>query len=140
MVSRGVRTTRRCSATATNLSTSSHSPLAPLASSSTARAPEGQTLRCCQQCISKGKARTRYEFGVKVPVATTLKEGFVVGTRSMPGNPYDGHTPEEAIEQVSILAEQTPKIVIVDTRAQNSRAFESCDQDRSAALAECCTR
>jgi IS5 family transposase len=66
------------------------------------------------ECISKGKARTPYEFGVKVTVATTLKEGFVVCLRSMPGNPYDGHTLEEAIEQVSILAEQTSKIEIVD--------------------------
>jgi IS5 family transposase len=39
------------------------------------------------ECIAKGKARTPYEFGVKVTVATTLKEGFVVGMRSMPGNP-----------------------------------------------------
>jgi hypothetical protein len=28
------------------------------------------------ECISKGKARTPYEFGVKVTVATTLKEGL----------------------------------------------------------------
>jgi len=90
--------------------------------------------------LAKGKARIPYQFGVTVTVATTLKEGFVVGMRSMPGNPYDGHTLEEAIEQVSILAERTPKIVIVDTRAQNSRAFEPCDQYRSAALAERCTR
>jgi IS5 family transposase len=34
--------------------------------------------------------------------------------RSMPGNPYDGHTLEEAIEKVSILAQRTPKTVIVD--------------------------
>jgi hypothetical protein len=109
------------------------------------RPPKTRTscMRCMQRKSSasrKARARTPYEFGVKVTVATTLKEGFVVGMRSMPGNPYDGHTLEEAIEQVSILAEQTPKIVIVDTRAQNSRAFESCDQDRSAALAERCTR
>jgi IS5 family transposase len=39
-------------------------------------------------------------------VATTFNEGFVVGMRSMPGNPYDGHTLEEAIELVSILAER----------------------------------
>ena len=37
------------------------------------------------ECISKGKAKTPYEFGVKVSVATTLKEGIVVGMRSMPG-------------------------------------------------------
>jgi IS5 family transposase len=66
------------------------------------------------ECISKGKARNPYEFGVKVTVATTLKEGFVVGMRTMPGNPYDGHTLEEAIEQFSILAERTPKTVIVN--------------------------
>ena len=66
------------------------------------------------ECISKGKARTPYEFGVKVTIATTLKEGLVVGMRSMPGNPWDGHTLAETLEQVSILAEQHPKIVVVD--------------------------
>ena len=66
------------------------------------------------ECISKGKARTPYEFGIKVSITTTLKEGLVLGARSMPGNPYDGHTLEEAIEQASILAEQRPKIVTVD--------------------------
>ena len=38
-------------------------------------------------CISKGKARVRYEFGCKVSVATTLDEGFVVGMRSFAGKP-----------------------------------------------------
>jgi IS5 family transposase len=38
------------------------------------------------ECISKGKARTPYEFGVKVSITTTHKEGLVVGARSMPGN------------------------------------------------------
>lgn len=66
------------------------------------------------ECISKGKVRTPYEFGVKVTVASTLKEGLVVGMRSMPGNPWDGHTLPEAIEQVSILADHAPKIVVVD--------------------------
>ena len=70
-------------------------------------APEGE-------CISKGKARQPYEFGVKVTVATTHKEGLVVGMRSLPGNPYDGHTLPEAIEQVSILTAQKPKAVFVD--------------------------
>ncbi len=66
------------------------------------------------ECIAKGKARTPYEFGVKVSVVTTLKEGFVVGMRSMPGNPYDGHTLPEAIEQMSIVSQRDPKIAIVD--------------------------
>ncbi|WP_299822355.1 IS5 family transposase [uncultured Jannaschia sp.] len=65
-------------------------------------------------CISKGKAHKRYEFGCKVSVATTHREGFVVGTRSMPGNPYDGHTLHEAVEQVEILADARPRRVFVD--------------------------
>ena len=60
------------------------------------------------ECIAKGKARTPYEFGVKVSIVTTLKEGLVVGARSMPGNPNDGHTLHEALESVEILAEVKP--------------------------------
>ena len=66
------------------------------------------------ECIAKGKARTPYEFGVKVSIATTLKEGLVVGMRSMPGNPYDGHTLAETLEQVSILTDTKPTTAIVD--------------------------
>ena len=66
------------------------------------------------ECIAKGKARQPYEFGVKVTVATTHKEGLVVGMRSLPDNPYDGHTLPEAIEQVSILTDRMPKAVFVD--------------------------
>jgi len=66
--------------------------------------------------ISKGKARTPYEFGVKVSIATTLQEGLVVGMRSMPGNPYDGHTLAETLEQVGILTgtDKPPATAIVD--------------------------
>lgn len=66
------------------------------------------------ECIAKGKARTPYEFGVKVSVAVTAKEGVVVGMRSMPGNPYDGHTLAEQLEQVEILTRVQPDIVLAD--------------------------
>ena len=65
-------------------------------------------------CISKGKARVRYEFGCKVSITTTLDEGFVVGMRSFAGNPYDGHTLGPALEQVEILTEQCPDLAVVD--------------------------
>ena len=65
-------------------------------------------------CISKGKARVRYEFGCKVSVATTLDEGLVIGMRSFAGNPYDGHTLKEALEQVKILTDQRPDLAVVD--------------------------
>lgn len=55
------------------------------------------------ECISKGKAHKRYEFGVKVGMATTSKGNWVVGIQSFPGNPYDGHTLEETLNQVTQL-------------------------------------
>ena len=66
------------------------------------------------ECLAKGKARTPYEFGVKVSITTTHKEGLVVGMRSMPGNPYDGHTLAEALEQAAILSDVTPEVAVVD--------------------------
>jgi len=58
-------------------------------------------------CISKGKARQPYEFGVKVGIATTLRGNLIVGARSFAGNPYDGHTLAEQIEQATILMQET---------------------------------
>src|ERR1700731_2543726 len=56
------------------------------------------------ECIAKGNARTRYEFGVKVSIAVTnaRAEGgqFVLGIRAVPGLPYDGHTLKDQIAQV----------------------------------------
>lgn len=66
------------------------------------------------ECIAKGKARQPYEFGVKASIATTHKEGLVVGMRTMPGNPYDGHTLLGTLEQVAILTDCQPKEVFVD--------------------------
>ena len=66
------------------------------------------------ECLAKGKIRTPYEFGVKVSITTTHKEGLVVVARSMPGNPYDGHTLAEALEQAAILSDVSPEVAIVD--------------------------
>ena len=44
------------------------------------------------ECIAKGKAHKKYEFGVKVSVAMSTQSNFVVGMCSLAGNPYDGHT------------------------------------------------
>ncbi|MGH9566613.1 MAG: IS5 family transposase, partial [Candidatus Angelobacter sp.] len=66
------------------------------------------------ECIAKGKSRQPYEFGVKVSVATTHKEGLVVGMQSLPGNPYDGHTLHATLKQVQLLTLHQPKEVFVD--------------------------
>lgn len=66
------------------------------------------------ECIAKGKARTPYEFGVKTSVAVTAKEGVVVGMRSMPGAPYNGHTLHSQLEQVEILTGVKPSMALAD--------------------------
>ena len=54
------------------------------------------------ECIGKGKARSPYEFGVKVSIVATNRCApagqFVLHAQSLPGNPYDGHTLNDAIE------------------------------------------
>jgi len=69
------------------------------------------------ECISKGKARQPYEFGVKVSLAVTHQHGLMVGARSFPGNPYDGHTLAAQIEQTNNLLQDIgvkPTTAIVD--------------------------
>jgi hypothetical protein len=44
----------------------------------------------------------------------TAKEGVVVGMRSMPGSPYDGHTLHSQLEQVEILTGVQPAIALAD--------------------------
>ena len=66
------------------------------------------------ECISKGKAHKRYEFGVKVGMATTSKGNWVVGIQSFPDNPYDGHTLEKTLEQMERLTGKQAKEVYVD--------------------------
>ena len=70
------------------------------------------------ECIGKGKARTKYEFGVKTSFATTnerCKGGqFVLGAMALPGAPYDGHTLAGQIDQVAKLTGTTVKRVYAD--------------------------
>ncbi len=68
-------------------------------------------------CISKGKAKQPYEFGVKVGIASTLKGNLIVGARAFHGNPYDGHTLNEQLEQATILMQDSsskPATAFVD--------------------------
>jgi IS5 family transposase len=51
-------------------------------------------------CIAKGKAGKKYEFGNKASVATTSKGGWLLGSLSLPDNPYDGHTLDQQLGQV----------------------------------------
>ena len=54
------------------------------------------------ECIGKGKARKPYEFGVKTTIAVTHRHGLIVGTRTCPGNPYDGNTLALQLDQTAV--------------------------------------
>lgn len=66
------------------------------------------------ECISKGKAHKRYEFGVKVSIITPLKKAFVLVSEALHGNPYDGHTLKAGIDAVEMLINREVSTTVVD--------------------------
>lgn len=70
------------------------------------------------ECIGKGKASAPYEFGVKVSITTTNRRAkggqFVLHAKALPGNPYDGHTLREAIEETQALTGREIERIYVD--------------------------
>ena len=49
-------------------------------------------------CISKGKAHKKYEFGCKVSLTITHREvGIITSISALHGNPFDGHTLKAAL-------------------------------------------
>jgi IS5 family transposase len=69
------------------------------------------------ECIGKGKARKPFEFGVKTAVVVSHKQGLMLGARTFPGNPYDGHILSAVLEQATNLTQDlsvTIKQVVAD--------------------------
>lgn len=60
------------------------------------------------------KAHKKYEFGVKVCVVATSKESFVIGAKSLPGNPYDGNTLQACLDQAERVSGIEPKEAYTD--------------------------
>jgi IS5 family transposase len=83
------------------------------------------------ECISKGKAHKRYEFGCKVSVAATSKGGWFLGAMAVHGNPYDGHTLKQALNQVKRVIRE-PEHVFVDMgyRGHNYRGATEVHVDK----------
>ena len=84
------------------------------------------------ECIGKGKAHARFEFGVKVSLATANAAApggqFVLGARALPGNPYDGHTLAEQIAQ-------TERVTGIEIeRAYVDRGYRGHDADRDRVI------
>lgn len=66
------------------------------------------------ECIGKGKAHKKYEFGCKVSLVTTCKEPWVLSINAMHGNPYDGHTLDTAINEAASNSGVRPEFACVD--------------------------
>jgi len=75
------------------------------------------SLHCPEvECIAKGKAHKKYEFGCKVGFATSSRGNFVIGAKAFHGNPFDGHTLKDNLEQLKKFLPQGAKVgeVFVD--------------------------
>lgn len=66
------------------------------------------------ECISKGKAHKRYEFGCKVSLSVTHKNNWITSASALHGNPYDGHTLAETIERSRSNTDVEAKEAYVD--------------------------
>lgn len=66
------------------------------------------------ECIAKGKAHKKYEFGCKASVASTNTSNFIVGAMAHHGRPYDGHTLASVLGQIETLTGTKPSEAHVD--------------------------
>ena len=70
------------------------------------------------ECIGKGKARTPYEFGCKVSITTTNRRcaagQFILHTKALHGNPYDGHTLGPVLRETEALTGREIERAYVD--------------------------
>jgi transposase, IS5 family len=66
------------------------------------------------ECIAKGKAHKKYEFGCKTSIASTNTGNFIVGAMAHHGRPYDGNTLGTVLSQIEKLTGTRPEEVYVD--------------------------
>ena len=66
------------------------------------------------ECIAKGKAHKKYEFGCKVSVVTTSEDNWIVGVEALHNNPFDGHTLKGTLQQVLRLVGWKPQNAYCD--------------------------
>jgi len=82
-----------------------------------------QALRLLSQYGDRSvKPRTRHEFGSKVSVVTTAKEGFVLDCQALAGNPYDGHTVDTVLKRVLLHTSKMPEHLLADRGYRGSES------------------
>ena len=65
------------------------------------------------QCIGKGKAHKKYEFGNKVSLVSSSKNNWVLSAQGL-ANPYDGHTLADALAHMQQVCGHSPQHVYCD--------------------------
>lgn len=80
------------------------------------------------ECIAKGKAHKKYEFGCKASLVSTNGSNWIVGADACHGTPYDGHTLAEALQQVKRLTGREVKEAYCDKgyRLKKDEMPETC--------------
>ena len=79
------------------------------------------------ECIAKGKVHKRYEFGVKAGFVTASRTNWVLGATALPGNPYDGNTLAQMLEQAERLSGVKPQHVYCDLGYRGHDYKGECD-------------
>ncbi|MBL0320050.1 MAG: IS5 family transposase [Alphaproteobacteria bacterium] len=77
------------------------------------------------ECIGKGKAHKKYEFGCKVSYSVTNKSNFIIGAKAFHGNPHDSRTLKDALTQIVRLTGVMPKETYVDLGYRGHDVTES---------------
>ena len=65
-------------------------------------------------CMSKGKARKPYEFGTKVSLVITHKQGLALSSQALKTNQHDAHTLKDALENASTISDHAIDKAFVD--------------------------
>ncbi len=66
------------------------------------------------ECISKGKAHKRYEFGDKLSVVVANRSNWVPGVQALHGKPLIGHTLTGAVHHLVSMTGIKPERAFVD--------------------------
>ena len=80
------------------------------------------------ECIAKGKVHKKYEFGCKVAMVSSSKDNWILAIDAVHGNPFDGHTLKDSLNQVKQITGWQPLHAYCD-RGYRGAAREITDTE-----------
>jgi IS5 family transposase len=80
------------------------------------------------ECIAKGKVHKKYEFGCKVAMVSSSKDNWILAIDAVHGNPFDGHTLKDSLNQVKQITGWQPLHAYCD-RGYRGAAKEITDTE-----------